>query len=202
MLDWIRRNPNLTLVGAIVGVALLVFVFVWFEPHKAFIDERVDETVPRAATATPTSATPSTAPDSSAAATPSPVDEASIASTTPAPVVTYPVLLSESTLIDVAHAGSGRVLLLELEDGSRVLRFEDLDVDNGPDLIVILSDRALSGADDYADGEYLILGELKGNIGNQNYEVPFDVDLSEWATAAIWCRRFNTTFNVASISAE
>ncbi len=202
MLDWIRRNPNLTLVGAIVGVALLVFVFVWFEPHKAFIDEFVDETVPRAATATTTSAMPSTAPDSSAAATPSPVDEASIASTTPAPVVTYPVLLSESTLIDVAHAGSGRVLLLELEDGSRVLRFEDLDVDNGPDLIVILSDRALSGADDYADGEYLILGELKGNIGNQNYEVPFDVDLSEWATAAIWCRRFNTTFNVASISAE
>ena len=186
---------------AIVGVALLVFVFVWFEPHKAFIDERVDETVPRAATATPTSATPSTAPDSSAAATPSPVDEASIASTTPAPVVTYPVLLSESTLIDVAHAGSGRVLLLGLEDGSRVLRFEDLDVDNGPDLIVILSDRALSGADDYAGGEYLILGELKGNIGNQNYEVPFDVDLSEWATAAIWCRRFNTTFNAASISA-
>jgi len=82
-----------------------------------------------------------------------------------------------------------------------VLRLEDLDVLNGPDLVVILSDRSLSGADDYADGEYLILGELKGNIGNQNYEVPLDVDLSEWATAAIWCRRFNTTFNVASISA-
>lgn len=200
MLDWIRRNPNLTMVGAIVGVALLVFVFIWFEPHKAFIDERVDETVPRAVTATPTSAALSTDPDSSAAATSPPVDETPIASTAPAQVVTYPVLLSESTLIDVAHGGSGKVLLLELEDGSRVLRLEDLDVLNGPDLVVILSDRSLSGADDYADGEYLILGELKGNIGNQNYEVLLDVDLSEWATAAIWCRRFNTTFNAASIS--
>lgn len=202
MLDWIRRNPNLTMVGAIGGVALLVFVFVWFEPHKAFIDERVDETVPRAVTATPTSVAPSTAPDSSAAATLPPVDETPIASTMPAPVVKYPVLLSESTLIDVAHGGSGKVLLLELEDGSRVLRLEDLDVLNGPDLVVILSDRSLSGADDYADGEYLILGELKGNIGNQNYEVPLDVDLSEWATAAIWCRRFNTTFNAANLSAQ
>ena len=98
------------------------------------------------------------------------------------------------------HGGSGTVLVLELEDGSRVLRFEDLDVLNGPDLVVILSDRSLSGADDYTDGQYLILGELKGNLGNQNYQIPAEVDLSEWATAAIWCRRFNTTFNVASIN--
>ncbi len=201
MLDWIRRNPNLTMVGAIVGVLLIVFVFVWFEPHKAFIDQRVDETVPRAATVTATSSAPSATPDSSVATTSAPVDETPVVLTAPDPVVTYPVLLSESTLIDVAHGGSGTVLVLELEDGSRVLRFEDLDVLNGPDLVVILSDRSLSGADDYTDGEYLILGELKGNIGNQNYEVPADIDLSEWATAAIWCRRFNTTFNVASITA-
>lgn len=200
MIGWIRRNPNLTMAGAIVGVALLVFVFVWFEPHKAFIDERVDETVPRAATVTPTTPELATTPERSAATTSPPVDETSVGSTTPDPVVTYPVLLSESTLIDVAHGGSGTVLILELEDGSRVLRFEDLDVLNGPDLVVILSDRSLSEADDYTDGEFLILGELKGNIGNQNYDIPADVDLSEWATAAIWCRRFNTTFNVASIT--
>jgi hypothetical protein len=201
LLDWIRRNPNITMMGAIVGVALLVFAFVWFEPHKAFIDERVDETIPRAATVTPTTSVPSTTPESSAATTSAPVDETPVVLTTPDPVVTYPVLLSENTLIDVAHGGSGSVLVLELEDGSRVLRFENLDVLNGPDLVVILSDRSLSGADDYTDGEYLILGELKGNIGNQNYEIPADIDLSEWVTAAIWCRRFNTTFNVASITA-
>ena len=200
MFEWIRRKPNLMMAGAIVGVALLIFIFVWFEPHKAFIDERVDEVVPQVETVIQEGVASTTSPDSSAGTTPPPVDEASVVVTTLVPPVTYPVLLSQSALIDVAHGGSGTVLVLELEDGSRVLRFEDLDVLNGPDLVVILSDRSLSGADDYTDGQYLILGELKGNLGNQNYQIPAEVDLSEWATAAIWCRRFNTTFNVASIN--
>ena len=200
MFEWIRRKPNLMMAGAIVGVALLIFIFVWFEPHKAFIDERVDEVVPRAETVIQEDAAPTTSPDSSAGTTPLPVDETSVVVTTLVPPVAYPVLLSQSVLIDVAHGGSGTVLVLELEEGSRVLRFEDLDVLNGPDLVVILSDRSLSGADDYTDGQYLILGELKGNLGNQNYQIPAEVDLFEWATAAIWCRRFNTTFNVASIN--
>lgn len=200
MFEWIRRKPNLMMAGAIVGVALLIFIFVWFEPHKAFIDERVDEVVPQAETVIQEDAAPTTSSDSSAGTTPLPADETSVVVTTLVPPVAYPVLLSQSVLIDVAHGGSGTVLVLELEDGSRVLRFEDLDVLNGPDLVVILSDRSLSGADDYTDGQYLILGELKGNLGNQNYQIPAEVDLSEWATAAIWCRRFNTTFNVASIN--
>lgn len=202
MFEWIRRKPNLMMAGAIVGVALLIFIFVWFEPHKAFIDERVDEVVPQVETVIQEGVASTTSPDSSAGTTPPPVDETSVVVTTLVPPVTYPVLLSQSALIDVAHGGSGTVLVLELEDGSRVLRFEDLDVLNGPDLVVILSDRSLSGADDYTDGQYLILGELKGNLGNQNYQIPAEVDLSEWATAAIWCRRFNTTFNVASINAS
>ena len=200
MFEWIRRKPNLMMAGAIVGVALLIFIFVWVEPHKAFIDERVDEVVPQAETVIQEDAAPTTSSDSSAGTTPLPADETSVVVTTLVPPVAYPVLLSQSVLIDVAHGGSGTVLVLELEDGSRVLRFEDLDVLNGPDLVVILSDRSLSGADDYTDGQYLILGELKGNLGNQNYQIPAEVDLSEWATAAIWCRRFNTTFNVASIN--
>jgi len=200
LFEWIRRKPNLMMAGAIVGVALLIFIFVWFEPHKAFIDERVDEVVPQAETVIQEDAAPTTSPDSSAGTTPPPVDDTSVVVTTLVPPVAYPVLLSQGVLIDVAHGGSGTVLVLELEDGSRVLRFEDLDVLNGPDLVVILSDRSLSGADDYTDGQYLILGELKGNLGNQNYQIPAEVDLSEWATAAIWCRRFNTTFNVASIN--
>jgi hypothetical protein len=198
VLAWIRRHPNLSLAGGIAGVAFIVFVFLWFEPHKAFIDERVDETIPQA---TPTTTTSSVAPTSTTAPpqTDSSSTTAATTTTTEAAVV-YPLVVSETTLMDVAHGGSGTVLVLELEDGSRVLRFEDLDVDNGPDLVVILSDRAPSGADDYADGEYLALGDLKGNQGNQNYEIPADVDLSEWASVAIWCRRFNTTFNVAAIT--
>ena len=191
-----RRNRNLTLAGAFVGLALIVFVFVWFESHKAFIDERVDETIPVAAPASTTSTT--VAETEVAPTTAKPSDD--VPTTTTKPSVEYPIVISENTLVDVAHGGSGTVLVLELEDGSRVLRFEDLDVLNGPDLIVILSDRELSGADDYADGEYIILGELKGNQGNQNYDIAADVDLADWETTGIWCRRFNTTFNVASIT--
>jgi len=202
VLEWMRRNRNLTLAGAFIGLALIVFVFVWFEPHKAFIDERVDETIPVAASIATTSTTSiapiTTVVESDAPTTTQPREEAP--TTTTVPSIEYPMVISESTIVDVAHGGSGTVLVLELEDGSRLLRFEDLDVDNGPDLIVILSDRDVSGADDYADGEFIILGELKGNQGNQNYEIAADVDLADWATAAIWCRRFNTTFNVASIA--
>jgi hypothetical protein len=200
--DWIRRNRNLTLAGAFIGLALIVFVFVWFEPHKAFIDERVDETIPVAASVGTTSTTsiapPTTVVESETPTTTQPGE--AVTTTTTVPPVAYPLVLSENTLVDVAHGGSGTVLVLELEDGSRLLRFEDLDVDNGPDLIVILSDREISGADDYADGEYIILGELKGNQGNQNYEIGPDVELADWATVSIWCRRFNTTFNAASIT--
>lgn len=204
MLDWIRRHKNLTLTGVIIGSALVVFVFVWFEPHKAFIDERVDETIPTAAATTTTGAAPVTtsAPTTTAPPPDEPATTAATTATTPTttmPEVEYPITLSESTFIDVAHGGSGTVLLLELEDHSRILRFEDLDVLNGPDLVVILSDRPVSGLDDYADGEFLILDELKGNQGNQNYEIPAEVDLSQWKSAAIWCRRFNTTFNAADL---
>ena len=193
MRDWIRRHQTLTLVGVVVGALLTIFVFVWFEPHKAFIDERVDETIPTATPTTVAAAPTTTAPPATGDTTPTTVPP----TTVPAP--TFPLTLSESTFQDVGHSGSGTVLALELEDGSQIIRFEDLDVDNGPDLVVILSDRPITGADDYADGEWVSLGELKGNQGNQNYEIPADVDLSEWETVAIWCRRFNTTFNVAAL---
>lgn len=201
MRDWIRRHKNLTLTGMIVGALLIVFVFVWFEPHKAFIDERVDETIPQAATTTvpsTTTSTTTTAPVASTSSSPSSTSSTTTSTTTT--TIAYPIVLSDSTFVDVAHGGSGTVLVLELEDGSRVVRFEDLDVDNGPDLVVILSDRPITGADDYADGEWLSLGELKGNQGNQNYDLAADVDLGEWQTVAIWCRRFNTTFNAAPLA--
>lgn len=195
-----RRNPNLTLIGAIVGIALVAFVFVWFEPHKAFINERVDEAIPAASAPAATSVAPPPTPVAVTETDPSAAILEPATTSVTAPATAYPIVISESTLVDVAHGGAGTVLVLELEDGSRVLRFEDLDVLNGPDLVVILSDRAVSGADDYADGDYVILGTLKGNQGNQNYEIDAEIDLGDWSTAAIWCRRFNTTFNVASIA--
>ena len=125
--------------------------------------------------------------------------------TTAAPTTTTtvpegPVLLSVSEWISIGHPGTGTVLVYRQPDGSHVVRFEDLDVSNGPDLLVILSAAPL--VDDraaYSEVAYLSLGDLKGNQGNQNYIVPAEVNLDEYQTVAIWCRRFNYTFNAAEI---
>ncbi len=193
MFAWIRSHRVLTLSGLTIGLGLCVLVLWWFQPQKAFIDDTVDEAIPTIASTTtmPPVSTTTRSDDGVGSDT----------TTTTAAPISYPVVVSEGTFIDVAHGGSGRVLVLELEDGSRTLRFEDLDILNGPDLRVILSDRPLDGGDDYADGEYVDLGALKGNVGSQNYEIPADVDLGRFVTAAIWCRRFDTTFNAATLSA-
>src|SRR6266508_1256413 len=94
---------------------------------------------------------------------------------------------------------SGRAVVLELADGSRVLRFEALDTSNGPDLHVYLSEVA-AGDDARGHGEgFVDLGKLKGNKGNQNYAIPTEVDLARYRSAVIWCKRFAVGFGVAPL---
>lgn len=49
-------------------------------------------------------------------------------------------------------------------------------------------------------GKYLDLGTLKGNIGNQNYEIPPNVDLNEFHSISIWCARFHVNFGAAQLN--
>jgi hypothetical protein len=211
MRNWVREHRNLSIAGAFLALALAVFVIVWFEPQKLFIDERVDEDLAgfesAAAAVTTPAPTTSTVPPTTVAVPPQDADSTTTTSTTTSTTSTTttapagPVVLHQSELQSPGKAGSGDVFLVELEDGSRVIRFENLDVSNGPDLRVILSPSGLVDDRDayHLDGFY-DLGELRGNQGNQNYEVPDDVDLSEYSTVAIFCIRFNYTFNAATIS--
>ena len=82
---------------------------------------------------------------------------------------------------------------LVLTDGSpqRFLRLENFNTPNGPDLKVYLR------AD---NGEFVSLGDLQGNIGNQNYEIPVDVDLTVFNSVDIWCERFSVGFGLAGLS--
>jgi len=96
-----------------------------------------------------------------------------------------------------AHSSSGRAAIVQLEDGSRVLTFENLDTDNGPDLRVYLVDGPAE-SDDL--GESIDLGGLKGNKGNQQYEIPDDVDVSRFTTVSIWCRAFSVGFAKADLT--
>jgi hypothetical protein len=83
-----------------------------------------------------------------------------------------------------------------LGDGSdqRFLRFEDFETSNGPDLNVYLVNSSTGDVTDVVD-----LGDLRGNIGSQNYEIPADVDLSVYDTVMIWCVRFSTGFGQATL---
>jgi hypothetical protein len=89
--------------------------------------------------------------------------------------------------------------VLEVAPGQRYLRLEDLDAENGPDLKVYLSAAPADGDVDAHDDDYVNLGNLKGNIGSSNYEIPDDVDLERYRTAVIWCERFSVGFGVATL---
>ncbi len=179
LLGWMRAHPRLTGAGAVFGAAVVVLGFAWFEPHKLFVDERVNEAPPVATV----SADASTPPGSSPSA------------------VAGPSVLSRGAFRPLEHDAEGRALVLQTADGTRYLRFEDLEVSNGPDLVVYLSvlgpDQDWGDAD---DAEFVDLGALKGNVGDQNYELAAGLDLSRFHSVVVWCRRFTVGFAVAPIS--
>ena len=102
---------------------------------------------------------------------------------------------------DSRHHGSGRATIYRLEDGSHILRLEDFRVTNGPDLRVYLSSHPdPENPRDVKDQGYLELGKLKGNRGNQNYEIPAGVDINGQQSVVIYCKPFSVVFSVASLS--
>lgn len=95
---------------------------------------------------------------------------------------------------DSSHKTEGKALIISQED-KMYLRLEDFTSTNGPDLKVYLSE-------DINAKSYINLGELKGNIGNQNYEVPENTDLSKYKYALIWCEQFSVLFGHAELQAQ
>ena len=178
-----------TWLRPIVIAPIVIFLFAglaagaWlFQPWKLFVDDVVDE-------AAPTSQTTSPNPTSSAAAEPEPTPE----------------VIAKGKFISHEHDTNGTVKVLELPDGDRVLRLENFETSNGPDLKVWLAAApVIPGTDGwfvFDDDEHVDLGPLKGNIGNQNYKIPAKVDLDELSSVSIWCDRFSVSFGAAELSA-
>jgi hypothetical protein len=80
------------------------------------------------------------------------------------------------------------------------VRFERFRTSNGPLLRVYLSAAPPAGPGGTFDDRFVDLGSLKGNIGDQNYEIPADADLSKMRSVVIWCDRFNVAFGTAAIA--
>ncbi len=105
-----------------------------------------------------------------------------------------PTVFASGEFISRDHPTSGTAEVLGDSDGSRFLRFEQFETDNGPDLKVYLVNSSTGDVSDYVS-----LGGLKGNIGDQNYDVPDDVDLAVYDTVLIWCERFSAPFGEAAL---
>jgi hypothetical protein len=100
--------------------------------------------------------------------------------------------------VDTFHQGSGSTAIFQ-QGNRRVLRFEDFSVTNGPDLHVILTRHPSPSKPSQVGDDYIDLGPLKGNLGNQNYEIRTDVELSAYQGVVIYCVPFHAVFATATL---
>ena len=111
-----------------------------------------------------------------------------------------PQVVESGTFYGILHPTAGTATIYRLADGDRILRFTNFKTSNGPDVHVYLV--AADDAKDNATVEragFIDLGTIKGNIGDQNYALGTDLDLSKYRTVSIWCKRFSVNFGAAPL---
>ena len=160
--SWLSRRKWIL---AVVGLPILVGAWWAFRPEKLWINQKVNEPVPFAA------------------------------STDPQPLYT-------GRLEGKAHQTSGRGTVYKTSDGRQYLRLTDFSTSNGPDVHIILArsdDENLTQEIVKGQLDSVELGPLKGNQGDQNYDLPASVDLQKYNAAVIYCERFHAVFGVARL---
>ncbi len=169
----IRQNP--LLLGAIVIVLVAGLGVAWWLGSPLFINNTVNEAFP--------------------------ISEQQVSEQS----TSSPQILSTGSFRngDSFHKGSGKANIYPQADGSYVLRFEDFDVTNGPDLHVYLVKHAdPTTSADVNDNGYLDLGAIKGNQGSQNYAIAAGTDISLYKSVVIYCQPFHVVFSVAPLTAS
>jgi hypothetical protein len=175
----LRRRTWIWLVAAVL-VVLAAVTLIWFQPQKLFYDDRVDEALPSVAAAPTDDGGPGTDAGGGAASA-------------------QPVELASGEFVSREHETRGTVRVLLLPDGQQIVRLEGFETSNGPSLFVYLSQNPADGEEAAFDDEYFDLGGLKGNIGDQNYVVPPEVDPTGYVSVVIWCDRFDAAFGAADL---
>jgi hypothetical protein len=186
------RKP-ITWVAVVILAAAGAFGLYWFQPWKLFTDETVDEAL----------SSPRPEPDGGPARSPAPSAGPSDEEPEPDPEPAAPVLVTEGEFISHEHETTGTARIVRRPDGGYQLELVDLATSNGPDLRVWLTDQpVIEGRDGwhvFDDGEWVELDRLKGNLGNQVYDIPDDVDLDTFTSVSIWCKRFSVSFGAAAL---
>ncbi|MFF0153784.1 DM13 domain-containing protein [Micromonospora sp. NPDC005203] len=170
----------------------------WFQPWKLFTDTYVDEALPGAGT---TSAVPAPTTATPASATPAPTTLAPAPASKATPAANE--ILAAGTFVTHEHQTTGSAEIHRLANGRHQLVLRDLKTSNGPDLRVWLTDqqviRGTAGWRVFDDGEWVELARLKGNRGNQVYDLPASVDPGDFRSVSIWCKRFSVSFGAAEL---
>ena len=113
-----------------------------------------------------------------------------------------PASVTKGIFKSLAHETKGLASIYQLGDGKRTLRLSEFETSNGPDVHVYLTAAEVAkGSDAIKEAGFIDLGSLKGNKGDQNYEIPADADLSKFKNVAIWCARFGVNFGQAALDA-
>jgi Electron transfer DM13 len=187
-----RRRRVWIIAAASVALVMVVGALVLFKPWLLFVDVRVNDDIPVAA--------PLLSPGPSASPTdgvPTPIEPSPVEPETA-------VQIAKGSLISHEHATSGTVRIITQPDGTRVLTLENLDTTNGPDVHVWLSVAdVVEGTDGWytaGSAEFFDLGLIKGNQGNQVYEIPAEVDVTQYKSVDLWCVQFGVSFGAAQLT--
>ncbi|HTU33438.1 MAG TPA: DM13 domain-containing protein [Candidatus Acidoferrum sp.] len=111
--------------------------------------------------------------------------------------------IETGTFYSVLHPTEGTATIYRMADGTRVLRFTNFKTSNGPDVHVymVAEDSPKDSASVLRAG-FIDLGSIKGNIGDQNYDLGPDVDLSKYRSVSVWCKRFSVNFGAAPLMGD
>ncbi len=217
MLAWVRANRTIAGIVAVVGVAVVALLaFGVFGVQTLFTDDVADESGPvfdsglsddaidpamqaEMDAAMETDGTDTMMTVDEPMPMPMPMDD--VQEEADADTAMEIMSVATGEFVGRSHPGTGQAL--ELTDGSeqRFLRFENFETDNGPDLnVYLVAGSSAEGDAGTFDDDFVDLGDLKGNVGPQNYEIPVDVDLDRYSTVVVWCVRFGVAFTAADLS--
>jgi len=120
----------------------------------------------------------------------------------PAALSAEPEALFTGRLEGKVHQTSGRATIYKTAQGKMYLRLSDFTTSNGPDVHVLLAkaeDKTLEQEIVKGGLDSVELGVLKGNQGDQNYDLPATADLNQYQAVVIYCERFHAIFGVAKL---
>ena len=108
--------------------------------------------------------------------------------------------LASGQFRSAAHETKGMATVFQLADGKKTLRLTDFATSNGPDVhVYLVASSDAKDNDAVTKAGFIDVGSLKGNIGDQNYDLPANTDLAKYRAVTIWCKRFSVNFGTAPL---